>query len=77
MHLGRILNTQYKQCNKTIDRIFFEEILHLLPRIKEHERCKREMIAILFGTIIDTAPEAVSAFIRQRKSKDCIKLYLV
>ena len=77
MLLARKCYAQYEQYNKTICEIFLEEITLLLSRFGETEGNKRGIIGILFKATVGIASEAASVFIRQRKVKPCIKLYML
>ena len=76
MLLTRKLDAQYQEYNKTIHKIFLEEIPLLLPKFEHPERFKRTIIGILFKAIGGITLEAVSTFIRQRKGKVLHKVLL-
>ena len=76
MLLTRKLNAQNQQYNKIITKIFLEKIPLLPPKCEEPKRYKRGIIRIIFKAIVDIASQAVSAFIRQRRSKALYKALL-
>ena len=66
MIIARRLDAQYQQYNKTIHKIFLEEIPLLLPKLFQTTRCKRGILGIVSKGIIGISSEAVSAFMKHK-----------
>ena len=78
MLLARVLDTQYQHYNETIPKVFMEEIPLLLCKLKSSKKHKRGVFRFfLFMAVVGKASEAISAFIRHRKSKALYKALII
>ena len=76
MLIARKSDAQFQKYNRYIHKICLEEISLLLPKCGEPNGWKRGIIGSLSKVIVDNGSEAVSAFIRQRKSEALHKALL-
>ena len=66
MIIARRFDTQYQKYNKTIHKIFLEELPILLLKLDQTTRSKIGILVFVFQVIIGIASEAVSVFIKHK-----------